>query len=775
MKLSIGSSQLLIFIASSITNSIVPGIQAAAAGHDHFLTPHAMPPNPEPYQVTYPDGGKSPLIHIRTEGSLVSPSHQIYEETLDGFLVKPATHGDKYVYLDVNLQTGDLFETDLIAGENDPYASNVSKDAAKISQAIILSNDQAARKLRGTKNEDNNHVHEHDDNQEYHNPHRRAVITTGTLNNLVVPFKFSDHGQRSLPSQQELDTFMNSVEPDDNLCPTGSVRDVYLKNSFNNLQLESTVHEWVTLDTLYTEAYCSNGQSGLISRIHECLTNALDKVVAAGQIDFSTFDRDNDNFIDGMTFFHSGYAAEWGGIDAYGTASSNRIWSHKWSIWSTSWTNAGVRVYDYHINPALWSTRNSDIGRIGVVAHETGHFLGLPDLYDYGSGSGIGSYGLMANSWGFDFSQYYPPHMSAWAKETLGWVTPTTVSTSGSYSLERACANGDMIKIDAGYPAGEYLLIENRQKCNYDSKIPQGGLVIFHIDNSANNNRGYPSQTGWPTNGNHYKVAVLQADGNYNMELGNNRGDGSDVFHGSGVSSIGPNGISTGRPYPNTKSYQSGNIIDTEVTISNISDAGGNTMTFDITIGGDPTQPPVTAPPTQQPVTPTRPPVTPTQPPVAAPPTQQPVTPTQPPVTPTRPPVAAPPTQQPVTPTRPPVTPTRPPVTSPPTQQPVASPTATCKDKPGRFNYRNRKYTCQHKNIKALCHQHNRFRNRCPFTCGRCNGSQCTNKFGRFRIDGKQKIWCLWAERGNSKARCGRYQGKVFENCPGACDPSCSV
>ena len=55
--------------------------------------------------------------------------------------------------------------------------------------------------------------------------------------------------------------------------------------------------------------------------------NALDKAVAAG-VDFCDYDLDEDNLIDGIAFFHSGYGAEWGGTDAYGAHYRDRIWSH---------------------------------------------------------------------------------------------------------------------------------------------------------------------------------------------------------------------------------------------------------------------------------------------------------------------------------------------------------------------------------------------------------------------------------------------------------------
>ena len=94
--------------------------------------------------------------------------------------------------------------------------------------------------------------------------------------------------------------------------------------------------------------------------------NALSKIDA--QINFTQFDVDGNKRIDAIGFLHSGYGAEWGG-----TGYHKRIWSHKWGL-STIWTTAeGVSVYEYHISPSIWGTSGSAIGRIGVIAHETGH------------------------------------------------------------------------------------------------------------------------------------------------------------------------------------------------------------------------------------------------------------------------------------------------------------------------------------------------------------------------------------------------------------------
>ncbi|QDV43844.1 Immune inhibitor A precursor [Stieleria neptunia] len=368
----------------------------------------------------------------------------------------------------------------------------------------------------------------------------RAAAPLGTVKNLVVLLRFADHANRNLPSKADYDQLFNAQSPVPNLAPTGSVKMFYQENSYGKLNLESTVVDWVTLPK--TESYYANGQSGLSSRIWEALRDGLDIVRASGSVDFAEFDNENggagDGWIDAITFVHSGYAAEFGGV-AGGADMEDRIWSHRWTM--TPWTDpaSGVKVSNYNINPGIWGTSGTAIGRIGVICHELGHFFGLPDLYDYsGKGEGCGSWCLMANSWGFDGSQFRPPHMSAWCKIFLSWNSAQVLSTPDTYEIEPTALPGANI-YRINYPSGslsEYLLIENRQAVGrYEGAIPagtggQGGLAIWHIDDSVpeNDQPGYPGSPGYPAE--HYKVGLIQADGLWELEKGLNRGNANDVF-----------------------------------------------------------------------------------------------------------------------------------------------------------------------------------------------------------------------------------------------------
>jgi len=208
----------------------------------------------------------------------------------------------------------------------------------------------------------------------------------------------------------------------------------------------------------------------------------------------------------------------------------------------------------------------------------------------------------------------YPPSLDPWSKIQLGWAQAEVLTHSQTgVSLAPSYTTHQVVKITHGYPTGEYLLIENRRKLGTDLALPTEGLVIYHIDEHAEYNiEGHPGQSNWPSNGNHYKIALLPADGNYDLEKNGNRGDGSDVWFGNHMTlGEGPS------QHPNTDSYQGGNIQQTGNIIRNISSNSEAIMTFDYINGvaAPTTAAPTTAAPT--PATPATPAPT-TTPPVVA-------------------------------------------------------------------------------------------------------------------------------------------------------------
>jgi M6 family metalloprotease-like protein len=529
--------------------------------------------SPHVIHETQPDGSE---IALRIRGSHVLH----WQEDLDGYtVVRAKGNAGPYVYARRGV-SGKLEPTPHEVGKADPKALGLERRALPSAAEQAKMRKQGPAAMSAEEAAVGQPVL-----QEF-----QTAAGAQTLKNLVVLVRFSDHAGRVLPSQANVDVLMNAVGGDPVLAPAGSLRDIYLNNSYGALTIDSTVVAWATVSQ--PEAYYAAGKSGMTSTVHQALAEALNIVDAA--VDFSQFDQNNDGYIDAITFLHSGYGAEWGGTDADGAYYTDRIWSHKWALYSLpggSWQSAeGVRVYNYHISPSLWGVSGSSIGRIGVIAHETGHFLGLPDLYDTDTspGEGVGSWCLMANSWGGDGSQQPPPLMSAWSKMQLGWVSPHDLSAAGRYTLENSLDSGTVYKISSGYPAGEYLLLENRRRKNASNvtadNIPSNGdgLLIYHIDDKAGfNTEGYPGQTGWPENGDHYRMAVLQADGSYHLEKGGNRGDSGDAYRSSGVSMIGAATV------PGTDSYQGGIVYSTGNEVSGIS-AAGPVMEFDFDGGAPP-------------------------------------------------------------------------------------------------------------------------------------------------------------------------------------------
>src|SRR5262249_50396425 len=253
------------------------------------------------------------------------------------------------------------------------------------------------------------------------------------------------------------------------------------------------------------------------------------------------------------------------------TGNGDDIWSHKWTL------DGGARAVD-RTKIFAYLTVPEDC-KIGVCAHELGHLLfGFPDLYDTDNSSeGIGNWCLMrGGSWGGTGDM--PVHPSAWCKANQGWVTVKNVTADGPASLPDVKTSNTVHRLwKDGAKGNEYFLLENRQQTKFDQALPAGGLLIWHIDEAQAKN----------TDENHYKVALMQADGRRDMERNINRGDAGDVYPGSSN-----NHTFNATSRPNSNSYAHANTF---VSVSNIS-ASGATMTMQLKVKSTPAAHAVAAP-----------------------------------------------------------------------------------------------------------------------------------------------------------------------------------
>jgi len=352
-------------------------------------------------------------------------------------------------------------------------------------------------------------------------PHpKKAGAVTGTYKCLVILIGYTGD---TFDTPQS--TF-NKVFNQDNYDGTGSVNDYYQEISYGEFGIDATiVGPYTASENKIYYAGVDNGTSTNYPNNAPCLVEeAVDAAEAAG-MDFSQFDNDGDGWAESLFVIHAGRGHE-------STGSPNDIHSHMWSISSGGGTERnydGVRVDLYSIEPEL--NLGLQTIEIGVICHEYGHILGLPDFYDTDSSSfGIGIFGLMSfGSWGGDyFTPERPVHMCAWSKTYLGWVVPDDVSIDDpSAQIRSVGLYPDVLKLGG---ETEYFLVANRQKDGFDADLPGSGLLIWHIDEDVITNE-YLTNT---VNDNEYHkgVDLEEADGRGELDIQLSYGDIGDYFPG---------------------------------------------------------------------------------------------------------------------------------------------------------------------------------------------------------------------------------------------------
>ncbi len=265
--------------------------------------------------------------------------------------------------------------------------------------------------------------------------------------------------------------------------------------------------------------------------------------------DFSDYDNNGDGKIDHLIIIHAGPGQEKNN-EPYGT---DCIWSHFDKIQPPQPIG---KLY------AEKYCMVSEYSPIGVIAHEFGHSLGLPDLYDNTFVSnGIGIWGIMGyGAW--LMGGRYPSLPCAWSRVFLGWVKPNLITKNERVILDSKQRWVVKIPIDEN----EYFLIENCLRTGFDEYLPEEGLLIWHIDDSV----GCIEVNDVNNNVYHKRVDLEEADGYFDLDKRINYGDTGDIYNHTTLFS----------PYtvPNSYSYSGRN---TGITIENIK-IDDKTIEFDV-------------------------------------------------------------------------------------------------------------------------------------------------------------------------------------------------
>ncbi len=313
------------------------------------------------------------------------------------------------------------------------------------------------------------------------------------------------------------------------------VKAYYLENSYGLLTVSATVtnagaggqgaYRMPQNLAAYAQGICSN-----FDQVSKDAVAAADADVnfAAGSPAGTRFNH--------IMIYHAGIGAETSG-DA--GCQTDNLWSvFAPTVAPTAPQTDGVR-HPFAADGILFSgvtivpeSEAQGIDPLGVICHEYGHQLGLPDLYKTPAVSVVGLWSLM------DSGVYIgsprgsnPAHLDAWSKQYIGFSAPQTAAASDagervrleySVSTANAFVRVPILGVPGVDGSLEYFLIERRAGsavtgAAFDNALPFGtlnqGFLIWHIDDTIAMNSARLEQNSVNSGVPNYGVDLVEAAG----------------------------------------------------------------------------------------------------------------------------------------------------------------------------------------------------------------------------------------------------------------------
>lgn len=311
---------------------------------------------------------------------------------------------------------------------------------------------------------------------------------------LVILVNFKDTKFNASNTQVAMNDLMNSSSYTYNGA-TGSVRQFFSDQSDGQYTPEFDVIGPVTL-TNNVAHYGSNDASGNDVLPGDMVVEACS--IANDSVDFTRYDNDKDGYVDFVYIIYAGKGEADGGA-------ANTIWPHNWDLasayyydncsYSTSQRKFDGKTINNYACSGELSGASARTG-IGTIAHEFGHVIGLPDLYDIDYGQNYeneatpGAWHIMDGG-SYNNDGKTPPNYTIYDKYFLGWKTPINPGATAQnlsliangqsgYQGYQIASSNSLLTATNTNPNTVYY-IENRQQSGWDKHLPGHGLVIWKI------------------------------------------------------------------------------------------------------------------------------------------------------------------------------------------------------------------------------------------------------------------------------------------------------
>ncbi len=314
-----------------------------------------------------------------------------------------------------------------------------------------------------------------------------SMPSTGDVKTLVITCDFE--GMRYVDGiDDKVEQWFNGQENTTSMVyPFESVSAYYERSSFGKLRLSSeffAYHSEHTRDYYYDE----ENNYDLIPELIDSYVESIKASCSGTESEkekylndyLKRFDSNSDGIIDGVYLVFSGETTDWGTL----------WWPH------VNYYN-GYEIGDYTFGSVCWQMAQN-VGGMPTTAdyytddttaiiHETGHMLGLPDLYSQnGGGKGTLTFDMMDTNLG-DHNAFF--------KMLLGWIDVNdipiiTEGDANKVQLEGYAKTGDVAVVIPEYDTSkglytEFYMLEYYESYGNDT-IPKldayDGLRIYHIN-----------------------------------------------------------------------------------------------------------------------------------------------------------------------------------------------------------------------------------------------------------------------------------------------------